>query len=637
MQGGADRDGPKPGGVDVVLLSSVFGQVKIAEPMGACILAANLRQRGFTVRILEPSLDGWSVDEAVTAVSGVDARVVGISVLRDKNVHDVLAFASALRERRPDLFIVMGGHGPSISISEIPVGTSVADWMSRALTDASEGTTAADTQCGSRPLLQIEARRPSPLVIRDATVDSAWNGRGHGPADPQSCSTITATVPSVGSIASTYYDVTAVYLAILRYIDAAMIGESDLTFPDLVARVLADESWQDLPSVVFISDGVLVRRPPPPKLVELDGAPLMARDVLAEYQRRYGPDLPASILASRGCFYRCTFCSVVRYERLQSGVFHRQRSNSDILRELTWLHDTYGVRRFNFEDDNFIVKNRAGREKLHDLCRGIEQLPFPVEFTFFCRADVVEQALFADLRSAGLTGIYFGMESVHPEDLEFFSKGLRVQDMLTALDTLARLGYSPAVGARLRVMLGYITWHPLTSFASLRATSCFIRSYQAPPKLLRRKLRLYAGTEVLDDVRRLGLLDPDHPDGWRFRDRGLQGLEAHVNTVFGAVNRVRDRLRTLEKAADVHGYDIETSTFTTHRTHLDRFLCDSFDRLVDVAEESGDPAAPAVRSAATAAVGQFDDYVAAAELVERIADAYRTCGIAYEAVDLFRK
>ncbi len=335
--------------------------------------------------------------------------------------------------------------------------------------------------------------------------------------------------------------------------------------------------------------------------------------------------------------YRCTFCSVVTYERLQTGLAHRQRSTASLVAEMRMLYDVYGINRFNFEDDNFIVKNRAGVARIHDLCDKIRALPFGVEFTFFCRADVVRRDLFEDLKAAGLSGIYFGLESVYPGDLEFFHKGLSIEAMFTALDTLAELGYSPAVDAQLRIMLGYITWHPLTSFESLRATSSFLKRYAAPPKLLRRKLRLYGGTEVVDDVRRLGLLDPEHPDGWRFLDHRLQGMEAHVNTLFAAVNKERDKLRTLEKAGTSHGFELDVECYRRHRVHLDRFLVREFDRLVEAGERAGGGQTRGMDEAVSLGLDRFRNYADSVGLSELIAEGYRICGFDQAAVDLFRK
>jgi Radical SAM superfamily/B12 binding domain len=599
---------------DVLLVSSVFGTVKIAEPMGACILAAAVRERGPTVEILEPSVDGWSVEESVRRVLDVDAAVLGVSILRDRNVADVLRFVTAVRQARPELFIVVGGHGPSLGLGTLPSPTPVAALL------AAQPPAAGPEPAGPPDLIQLGVRGP--------VVDPSLTDRGKGAADL-----------SGGTRKSTYYDLTPDYLAILAQADACLVGESDLTFPDLVERVLTGQPWDTVPGLARVADGVFRRNPPPAKVPDLDALPFMARDVLARYRDLYGRDVPASILASRGCFYRCTFCSVVSYERLQSGRNHRQRSNANLVEEIVRVHREHGVTAFNFEDDNFIVRNAAGVAKIHDLCDRLLALDFPVRFTFFCRADVVDEELFRHLKAAGLVGLYFGLESVYEGDLEFFHKGLSLRQMYEALDILRRVGYSPAVDAQLRLMLGYITWHPLSSFASLRASAEFVRSWAAPPKLLRRKLRVYAGTEVVDDVRRMGLLDGDHPDGWRYADARIDGLERVVNDLFARTNRHRDALRTLEKAAGTHGFDLDVSAYTTHRRYLDRFLCDAFDRILDAAETTEGVAAssPEVSTVLAESYGTLDDYLRGHAVTERIADGYRHCGFDTGAVDLFRK
>lgn len=615
---------------DVVFLSSVFNQIKIAEPMGVSILTAHLRKRGRAVEIAEPSIHGWSVEETVEQVVGRPAPIVAISVLRDKNVHDVLRFVKLLRMRCPDRFIAMGGHGPSISISGIPPDTPVDSYLRSkgGASPVSMGDDGPDGTCSTA----INTVIASAELFRGPMVDPAAVDRGKGPGDIDDNSGFRAR--------STYYDVTAEYLEILRQIDVSLIGESDITFPELVDCVLSGSDWRHIPGVAYIDDSDTFRRNLlPPKLPDLDEVPFMARDVLQMYKELYGKPVPASILSSRGCFYRCTFCSVVKYERLQTGVKHRRRSNQNIIEEIRRLRQSYGVSEFNFEDDNFIIKNKQGVANIHDLCDRIIALDFPVSFAFFCRADVVEQELFEHLREAGLKGIYFGLESVYDGDLDFFHKGLSVEQMFNALDVLGKVGFSPSVDADLRIMLGYITWHPLTTFASLKATSAFIRRYSAPPKLLRRKLRVYAGTEVIRDVERMGLLDPGHKDGWRFMDDRLEGFDAAIDALFAKVNRVRDKLRTLEKAGRYRGYPIATDDFTRHRTALDSFLRDSFDELVHAAGSSRGSVveAPVVQTKIQDAYTRFDSYLEEHDLLAQISDGYRTCGFDSGAADLFRK
>jgi hypothetical protein len=612
--------GPQSPEADVVFLSSIFGRVKVAEPMGVSILTAALRAKGIRVVVKEPSVEGWSIEQAADIVIATGAPIVALSMLRDKNVDDVLKFCETLRRRGSGQFVIIGGHGPSLTMSGLPNGIDVREFMKT-------GPQPAEVeQCGpgtAPPLLTLGP------VKNNLISEPEVSGRGQGPGD--------ITVARPGH--STYYDVSREYLAILTHINAFMLGESDVTFPELVVKVLKGEDHTGTPGLVYAdASGRLRKNPMPPKIANLDVLPLMSRDVYEQYQGRY-QDLPASILASRGCFYRCTFCSVVKYEKLQDGLSHRFRSNENLVEEMVQLHDRYGCDKFNFEDDNFIVKNKAGKQRLHELCDMLKALPFRPQFTFFCRADVVEHELFAHLKEAGLTGIYFGLESVYEGDLEFFHKGLRVEQMYAALDTLGELGFGPAVDSDLRIMLGYITWHPMTSYESLAATVAFLRQYDAPPKLLRRKLRLYAGTEVLTDVTRLGLLAPEHRDGWLFANEHLQGLDDRVNDLFTLVNRRRDMLRTVEKAKKDYLYDVPQAQRATElRRKLDAWLYDSFEAITATSRrsEAGGESSE-VRTLVDDLKSEHLSFAQAEDMDDLIRESYDACGFDLTAVDLFRK
>ncbi|MCK9495588.1 MAG: cobalamin-dependent protein [Dehalococcoidia bacterium] len=641
---------------DVLLLSSVFSEVKIAEPMGACILAAACRARRIEVEVIEPSVEGWDVRRSVEEVARRRPRVVGLSMLRDKHVDAVRKFVALLRARLPDAFIVVGGHGPSIAVSAIlPEQVEAArPYLAEAMRVPPEGRSILDRAV---PIPQPLA---APFVVSGPFVDSDLTGRGRGAGDlgregatepwEDDSAMSRAFLPLAddedeygmfGSVDadSPYFDKSKEYLQILSAVDAYLLGEADTTFPPLVRAVLDGTEWRDTPRAAYFDEaGRLVRNAMPPKVPDIDVLPHMSRDILREYQSRYG-DVPASVLASRGCYYRCTFCSVVQYERLQEGSIHRQRSNDDLIAELTHLHDRYGVTRVNFEDDNFIVKNKRGIEKLHDLADRLQALPFRLSFTFFCRADAVEEDLFRHLRDAGLDGLYFGMESVHDTDLEFFHKGTKATDNFEALDTLMRLGFSPAVDAERRIMLGYITWHPLTSFAGLRATGAFIRQYQAPPKLLRRQLRLYSATEVVGQVEALGLLAPETSGGWVFADRRIEGLDRVVDAFAATANETRDRLRTLEKAHAQQGHEVPyLEDIRDARIAIDDRLVQHFLDVVDLAE--GAPMGGRsleVRAYDEEARAAFERFVADRGLPDLIEQGYRACGFPTVAKDLYRK
>lgn len=70
----------------------------------------------------------------------------------------------------------------------------------------------------------------------------------------------------------------------------------------------------------------------------------------------------AAVVSSRGCPYRCDFCSV----HPTFGNVYRRRSDQSILDEMR-LRYAAGYRVFDFEDDNFTFDRRQTERLLHDV------------------------------------------------------------------------------------------------------------------------------------------------------------------------------------------------------------------------------------------------------------------------------
>ncbi len=80
----------------------------------------------------------------------------------------------------------------------------------------------------------------------------------------------------------------------------------------------------------------------------LDDLPFPARDHLPQIMKMGGEVL---ISASRGCFYRCTFCSIPDF----FDHSWRSRSPANVVQELKHLVSTYGYSTFWFIDDDFFA------------------------------------------------------------------------------------------------------------------------------------------------------------------------------------------------------------------------------------------------------------------------------------------
>lgn len=136
---------------------------------------------------------------------------------------------------------------------------------------------------------------------------------------------------------------------------------------------------------------------------DLDEVPLPDYDILKT------PCESANVLTTRGCPYRCTFCTTSR-------MFspYRQRSVDNVIEEIR-MYKQRGFRYMNFEDDNFT----ADKERAKEICRRMiaEDLLFKETF-FFGRTDMAEdEELLELLREAHLTRVLIGIESLNQKAL----------------------------------------------------------------------------------------------------------------------------------------------------------------------------------------------------------------------------
>ena len=129
----------------------------------------------------------------------------------------------------------------------------------------------------------------------------------------------------------------------------------------------------------------------------------------------------ANVMTTRGCTYRCTFCTTSR-------MFapYRQRSVESVLKEIR-LYKEMGFRYMNFEDDNFT----ADKERAKEICRGMirENLIFKETF-FFGRTDMAEdEELMELLQRAHLNRVLIGIESLNQNALDEIHKGQERNDI----------------------------------------------------------------------------------------------------------------------------------------------------------------------------------------------------------------
>ncbi|MEM2936857.1 MAG: radical SAM protein, partial [Candidatus Bathyarchaeia archaeon] len=132
---------------------------------------------------------------------------------------------------------------------------------------------------------------------------------------------------------------------------------------------------------------------------------------------------------SRGCPYRCLFCSVWVFYRGR----YRKKSPERVLREIASIRAPYVL----FTDDNFLQDVERGYVLAELLRTSGEKKRFIAQL----RSDTVveHKDLIKLWRECGLEGVFIGFEKIKDEDLRTINKRNSVKNNEIALDVLRTL------------------------------------------------------------------------------------------------------------------------------------------------------------------------------------------------------
>jgi radical SAM superfamily enzyme YgiQ (UPF0313 family) len=143
----------------------------------------------------------------------------------------------------------------------------------------------------------------------------------------------------------------------------------------------------------------------------------------------------ATIMTTRGCTGRCTFCCT---KQIFGDMKVRERSVDRIVAEIDRMVKRFGVREVHFMDDCFTYK----KERVLDFCGKIKALPYRLSFVFSngIRADQVDEEILQNLKDIGLRYVMYGVESANEEILKRIRKGIRKQKFRDSVALAKRLG-----------------------------------------------------------------------------------------------------------------------------------------------------------------------------------------------------
>ncbi len=200
--------------------------------------------------------------------------------------------------------------------------------------------------------------------------------------------------------------------------DYLVMGEGEETFPHLLRVLQKGEPLSSVPGIGYRENGSLCLTPARAPVACLDDMPYPRRDLVEGYRPdyffRFWDDIYA-IESTRGCPYRCNFCSVWRF----FGGKVRFKSPERVVDEIESL--PAGCEYFCIVDDNFLASMPRARRVVELMqAKGVEK-----KFWIQGRADAMvrDPRGMEMLSEAGLSTVLIGLEAYREEELSSFNKG----------------------------------------------------------------------------------------------------------------------------------------------------------------------------------------------------------------------
>jgi anaerobic magnesium-protoporphyrin IX monomethyl ester cyclase len=252
------------------------------------------------------------------------------------------------------------------------------------------------------------------------------------------------------------------------FIDFVIYGEGENTFLELAKTLMNNGSIESVDGIVFKYQGSIKINKPRLLISNLDDIPFPALELLGSSLKKYPGAYPVGaqpsiqIMASRGCPFKCSFCSNPVW-----GKKTRFRSPESVLLEIDWLQKNFGIREIFFVDDTFNL-NRGWFEA---ICNGIisrklnKKLIFKSPFRV--NQNLVDENLLHLARQAGFWMIFFGVESGSQRVLDEVNKNIRLQEIERAFKLTKKAG--------LRTYASFIIGHLSDTKDSIADTITFAK------------------------------------------------------------------------------------------------------------------------------------------------------------------
>ena len=225
-------------------------------------------------------------------------------------------------------------------------------------------------------------------------------------------------------------------LATIPEVDVIVRGEGEETIIDLLRALEHKQPLSKIQGISYRQDGKVISTDARSAIVDLDSLPFLAYHLLP--MRGYRPHPPhgralpfAAIITSRGCPYRCSYCSKPVF-----GDNYRGQSSKRVVDEIAYHKRKFGIKEFAFYDDVFTLD----KQRAYAIADEIIERGLKIDWTCETRVNLVDKELLRYLKQAGCYSIAYGIESGSQEIVNTLNKDITLEQAEEAVSLSREVG-----------------------------------------------------------------------------------------------------------------------------------------------------------------------------------------------------
>jgi anaerobic magnesium-protoporphyrin IX monomethyl ester cyclase len=281
-----------------------------------------------------------------------------------------------------------------------------------------------------------------------------------------------------------------------NFIDFCVLGEAEYSFSKLLDKIQnSDSNYNEVEGIYYRNNGHIKFTTPCSVEENLDKFSFPDRRLLGnnQYKMSIGGltisgGKSGTIIMSRGCPFKCRFCSVHKRG-------WRHRSVDNIIEELEIL-ESQNYREIMVMDDNFTLNPKW----VIKVCNSI--IKNKIDLLFHCEGRVEgTEEMFRYMNRANFKSIFFGLESGSQRILDYYNKMISPEKSNLAIKKARQAGIDI-------LMASFILGSPMEKLIDIQKTVNFALKLDIDYAMFH-IFEVFPGVEIWDELVHQNRLDED--------------------------------------------------------------------------------------------------------------------------------